>query len=230
MLSAVHEHNIQTPPYEFSEPSTLLFLTGAALSGKSTISSLVSSAISGCVLQSMDIMRLAAQDVEETKPEKDRNPFVYLGSCDSYSAIGDGSYSPESLIEGFNLYSSAVFGIAKKLIPKLEAQGAQNVLFEGVQLTPSLVRPHLTEKNRLIIVTSDDSRLKENRDKMFKDEAEMVERYSLPLLLLIQEEILRQSLELDQQYLLTVSNSGEYTQAVTQILQTLLSQEVIKKV
>lgn len=227
--SETKETTLQSPPYEFVEQGTLLFMTGVALSGKSTISPLVASAISGCVLQSMDVIRLAAQQIEEVKPERDRNPFVYLGSCDSYLAVGDGSYSDESLIEGFQFYSESVFRVAERMLPKLEAQGAQNVFFEGVQLTPKLLKPHLKGKNRLIVVTSDSEKLERNRNLLFHDDLGMVARYSVPILMLLQREIVQQGLELDQLQLISVANLGEYTETATQILEGLLSQEVIKK-
>jgi len=118
--------------YKFVKHNSHIYVTGAPITGKSTISSLVSSSIADCTWQNMDIIRLTAQMVEEQKPENERNPFVYFGSCDAYTTVGDGVFSPESLIEGFINYSEVVSSSLKFILPKLETQGASDVLFDGV--------------------------------------------------------------------------------------------------
>ena len=223
------EINIQSPDYKFIDPSTLLFLTGVPLSGKSTIAPLLTASISSCVLQPMDIIRLAAQEVENTKPIKERNPFVFLGSCDGYTAIGDGTYSDETLIKGFNAYSNAICALIVNMIPKLEVQGAQNVLFEGVQLTPSIVKPHLKKNNKLVVVTSTEKQLESNRNKLFGENSGLNERYSIKKLMLLQDEILRQSAILPNNQLLVINNIVNYVDTAKDIMSFLLDEEVINQ-
>jgi 2-phosphoglycerate kinase len=219
--------SINKPKYKLISSNTLVFISGAPLSGKSTIAPLVVSSIKGCTLQPMDIIRLLAQEVENQKPENERSPFVNYGSCDSYVALRDGSYSPESLIEGFNAYSEAVSSLLTKIIPKLEAQGVRDLLFEGVQLTPKIIRPYLHGNNKLIVITSNESQLASNRGKIFGKNQELLDRYSTDKLMLIQKEILRQANEISKHKVLRVENVGEYTDCVVEIIQFLLDEKVI---
>lgn len=207
---------------EFVNPKSLLFLTGAPLSGKSTIAPMISSSIEGCGQQSMDIVRLMAQELERLKPEPERNPFVQFGSCDSYSLIGNGSYSPESLVAGFNSYSEAVFSVLKIILPKLELQGVQNLLFEGVQLTPRQVEPYLVEGSKLIVVVSDSTRLEANRNKMFGNDEQMTKRYSTEKLLLIQDEILAQATKLAPENLIIINNTGSIGDSASAVINNLI--------
>ena len=216
------------PEFIFTNPNTLLFLTGAPLSGKSTIAPIIASSIEGCAQQSMDIVRLMAQEVEAHKSENERNPFVQYGSCDSYTLIGDGSYSPESLVDGFNEYSSAVTSLLTRIIPKLETQGVRNVLFEGVQLTPHILAPYLVDSNRLIIVTSSEEKLLSNRGKLFAEDHKLLDRYSIDRLLLLQDEILRQSRDIPSDKILCVDNTQDYRTTVSSIISSLLSGGVIQ--
>jgi 2-phosphoglycerate kinase len=219
---------IRSPEYRFTKQGTLIFITGVPLSGKSTIAPLVVSSIEGCTLQPMDIIRLVAQEIESHKPESERNKFVNYGSCDGYVAVGDGSYSPQSLILGFNAYSEVVCSPLRNIIPKLEVQGAQNVLFEGVQLTPSIVIPYLNGNSRLIIVTSDAHKLESNRRKMFGDNTELIERYSTDRLLLLQREIIRQSEQIPQDKSFCVDNTGDFRYTTAQILQFMCKTGIIE--
>ncbi|MBI2195481.1 MAG: hypothetical protein HYU48_00335 [Candidatus Levybacteria bacterium] len=219
---------IKGPEYSFTKQGTLVFITGAPLSGKSTISPLVAATIKSCALQNMDIIRLIAQEIDRNKPKSQRNPFVTYGSCDSYVFIGDGSYSPEHLIEGFNGYSEAVSSVLTGIIPKLELQGERNVLFEGVQLIPSFVSPYLTNNNKLIVIRSDASQINLNRHGMFAGNQELIDRYSTERILLLQEEILRQSRTIPQDKVFYVDNTGDYTDTVIKIIQFLLNSQVIK--
>lgn len=214
--------------YRFTKQGTLIFVTGVPLSGKSTIAPLITSLIEGCTLQPMDIIRLVAQEIESHKPEAKRNPFVNYGSCDAYLAIGNGSYSPQSLLLGFNYYSKAVASLLQVIIPKLEVQGVQNVVFEGVQLTPSVVAPYLCGNNRLIIITSSAQKLESNRRKMFGDNAELIKRYSTDRLLLLQEEILRQSREIPEGKVAYIDNIGDYRNTIAKTLQFLINTGIIE--
>ena len=218
---------VRGPEYSFVNPNTLLFLTGTPLSGKSTISLLVASNIEGCTIQSMDIIRLLAQERELQKPEKERNPFVKYGACDSFLFVGDGSYTPRSLIVGFNSYAQAVSSLLDRIVPGLEAQGAQKVLFEGVQITPQAAAPFLAGDNKLIIVTSDASKLESNRNKRYGQDAELVARYSIDRLLLLQGEIVRQGQELPPGKKFFIDNTGDYLNSVEGIIRFLLIEGVI---
>lgn len=215
--------------YAFARQGTILFLTGTPLSGKSTIARLLSSLIEDCFLQQMDILRIVAQDIENRKPESERNPFVNYGSCDSYMATGDGTYSPESLIAGFNAYSEVVSSYLDIVVPRLEVQNAQNLLFEGVQLTPSVVRQYLTNNNRIIILTSDALTLSVNRKKAFGNNTHLTDRYSTEKLLHLQEEIIRQSREIPKDKLTYVSNTGSYEETAIQIIHYLFDSHVIER-
>lgn len=218
---------VSQPEYSFINPNTILFLTGTPLSGKSTIAPLVVSVIQDCTVQNMDIIRILAQEMEMFKPESERNPFVKYGSCDSYVFVGDGSYSPQSLVNGFNSYARAVSSLLTGIVPRLEAQGTQRVLFEGVQLTPEIVSPLLTGNNRLIVITSNETRLSANRDKRYGKDRELLERYSLERLLLLQEEIIRQAQEIAPDKMFFVDNSGDYMDSTVRIIRLLLAEGVI---
>lgn len=224
----IGQQGIRGPEYMFSKEGTLIFMTGVPLSGKSTLAPLVAASIEGCSLQSMDIIRLVAQMIETFKPENERNPFVQRGSCDSYTLVGDGSYFPESLIEGFNQYAVAVSSVLRDVIPKLEIQGAQDVLFEGVQLAPRNVAEYLCGNNRLVVVTTNAKQVEHNRRKVFGDNDVLVSRYSTDKLLLLQDEIVRQSREITYGRVFKTENVGDYRLAVTAIMEFLLEAGVIE--
>jgi 2-phosphoglycerate kinase len=220
---------MKNPEYKFTNPDTILFMSGVPLSGKSTLAPLVASSIEGCTIQPMDIFRLIAQKLEEYKPENERSPFVWVGSCDSYVCIGDGRYTSENLITGFKEYAKKVSSVLDIVIPKLEVRGVTNIIFEGVQLTPENVAPYLTTRNnKLIIVTSSEKKLAENRQKLFGDNPELHEQFSNEKLLLLQSELLRQRQSLTEDSCFVVENTGEYSVAVDKIVQNLLESRIIK--
>lgn len=211
----------------FRKSESSIFLTGVPLSGKSTIAPLVAAQIEGCETQSMDVFRLFANAFEDLKPEADQNRFVRYGSCDSYLHIGNGEYSPDRLVEGFRKYALGVSSLLKIVYPSLEAQGARNLLFEGVQLTPEAVKDYLFGDNKLILVRAEVQRLRENRRKLYGDDQQMGERYSDERLLLIQDEIIRQSDQLSPNSYVIVDNTTDYTKVVEEITHFLLATEVI---
>jgi 2-phosphoglycerate kinase len=213
--------------YKFRNHNSLLFITGVPFCGKSTIASVIASLIKDCVYQSMDIIRLIAQLLEKTKAKNIRNRFVELGCCEGYTLIDDGAYSPNNLIKGYHIYSKSLFSIIKYIISKLEFQGVENVLFEGVQLMPSLVSQYLDNKNKLIVITSDTQNLIKNREKRFGKDKELIEKYSIDKLLLLQKEILRQSEKIPRHKLFIIENQGNYENTVYQILQFLQKTDVI---
>lgn len=220
--------DLKEAEYKFTKNNSRIFITGVPLSGKSTISPLIARNISDCTWQNMDILRLTAQMVEDQKPVELRSPFVNYGSCDSYKAIGDGSFSPESLIEGFNRYSEIVSDSLSFILPKLEAQGAKDVLFDGVQTTPDIVERHMNESTLLIILTSSELRLKKNAIKMFGDEQWLLDRYSPDKLMLLQKEILRQAKDFPKDKLLIVDNSGKISGSAHKIMDFLLFSGMIE--
>ena len=221
---------MEKPKYKFVHPDTVLFLTGIPLSGKSTLCPLISSSIEGCTLQSMDIFRLFSQEFENRKPEKIRNPYVKFGSCDSYIHIGKGKYTPRNLIIGFNRYAEVVSSLLSVVLPKLEAQGVKNMIFEGVQLTPSIVFPYLKNNNKLIILTTNEKKIVQNRAKIFGKDPVLLERYSNEKLFLLQKEILKQSQKLPANSFYIVSNSGEYLKTANKIIDYLLNTKVIEEI
>lgn len=214
--------DLKEAEYKFTKNNSRIFITGVPLSGKSTISPLIARNISDCTWQNMDILRLTAQMVEEQKPVELRSPFVNYGSCDSYKAIGDGSFSPESLIEGFRRYAEIVSDSLGFILPKLEAQGAKDVLFDGVQTTPDIVKRHMNDSTILVVLTSSESRLRKNSIKMFGNEQWLLDRYSPDKLMLLQNEILRQAKNFPQDKLLIVDNSGKISGSAHKIMDHLL--------
>lgn len=226
-----NRYALHGPAYEFSKPGTLLFMDGSPLCGKSTVAPLVAANIAGCALQNMDIIRLAAQEVDAQGPGGETDPVLNFGSCDSYQAIGDGSYSPESLIEGYRRNSEAICRLMHKIVPGLEAQGAADVFFEGVQLLPDIVAPYLSASNKLLVMTSSGDGFDRNREKLFGREAtDLHERYSTDRLLLIQGELLRQSAGLPPDQVFRVDNSHDFVAAASSILDFLQATEVIRPV
>lgn len=213
--------------YRFASPNTLLFVTGAPFSGKSTLAPLIAASIEGCGLQSMDIIRLVAQEMESQKPESARSPFVNYGSCDSYLAIGDGAFSPKSLIQGFNEYSQVMGTILEKIIPKLELQGARDVLFEGVQLTPLIVEQYLRRNGKLIVIVTNPLKAASNRDHLIAGNKELMERYSIERLILIQKEILEQAKRIPQDKIIYIDNLWNIEVATSRAITRLLELGVI---
>ena len=220
--------DLKEAEYKFAKTNSRIFITGVPLSGKSTISPLIARNISDCTWQNMDILRLTAQMVEEQKPIELRSPFVNYGSCDSYKAIGDGSFTPQSLIEGFRRYSEIVSDSLSFILPKLEAQGAKDVLFDGVQTTPDIVKRHMNDSTILIVLTSSESRLKKNATKMFGEEQWLLDRYSPDKLMLLQDEILRQTKDFPKDKLLIVDNSGKISCSSHKIMDFLLFSGMIE--
>lgn len=213
--------------YKIESPNTRLFITGVPLSGKSTLTPLLNAKIEGISSQNMDILRIVAIAMENLKPEPERDIFVTKGSCDSYLLIGDGKYSPPSLIEGYKKYSQAVCELLKIVIPQLEAQGAQNMIFEGVQLMPSLIAQYLNSNSRLIIVLSNPTMLKANAMKIFGQEEGLLERYNSERLIILQEEIQKQGLELPSRMVIQVENDSTPDYAAQVILAYLQAEGII---
>lgn len=217
------EHNYPVTPdmRRFKEPETLLFLNGAPLSGKSTIASFLGSRILDCTVQSMDMIRLISCSRNRTLPPALREPTLEYGSCDSYRAIGDGSYSRDALLGGYRQYSRATCHLLNDIIPGFEAQGTGSVVFEGVQLLPEIIGEYLVSnvKNNFIMVKSTEKKLDANRVMKYGAQPSLLtERYSTDKLLLIQSEIIAQAQLLPSEQVLTVQNTGTYVEAVDQII------------
>ena len=219
---------MKIPRYRFKFPNTVLFITGIPLSGKSTVTPLVAADIEGCATQSMDIFRLLSQEFENRKKPSSRNSFVKYGSCDSYQNIGNGKYTPKNLVIGFNKYAEAVSSILPFVLPKLEAQGVRDMIFEGVQLTPLIVEPYLRNRNKLIILTTNEARLNLNRTKLFGDDREMLERYSTDKLFILQNEIIKQSKQINTSSFTLVKNNNDYHTTANVIIEFLEKADVIE--
>lgn len=219
---------MKIPRYRFKFPNTVLFITGIPLSGKSTVTPLVAADIEGCATQSMDIFRLLSQEFENRKKPSNRNSFVKYGSCDSYQNIGNGKYTPKNLVIGFNKYAEAVSSILPFVLPKLEAQGVRDMIFEGVQLTPLIVEPYLRNRNKLIILTTNEARLNLNRTKLFGDDREMLERYSTDKLFILQNEIIKQSKQINNSSFTLVKNNNDYHTTANVIIEFLEKADVIE--
>jgi 2-phosphoglycerate kinase len=222
---------MQKPEYKFKHDDSVIFITGVPLSGKSTISPLVAASIEGCTVQPMDIFRLISQKIESMKPECEQNPFVQAGSCDSYVFVGNGSYSPKSLIEGFREYSAAVASVLEIVMPELEKQGVRNIIFEGVQLTPEYVETYLEKgNNALFVISANKERLEANRAALFGSDEAMRERYSTEKLLLLQSEIERQAGQLvGGRVNIVENNDDDYTKAAENVLKMLLENDIIER-
>lgn len=229
MFGVMKIKKMKNAKYRFSKDGTLVFITGTPLSGKTTVAHLVASLIEGCTLQSMDIMRLIAQEMENRKAKVRQNLFVRYGSCDSYRIIGDGSYSVNCLLKGFNNYAEAVSSVLRFIVPNLEVQGAYNVLFEGVQLIPNAVKQYLQKNNKLIILTARARKLESNRKKIFKDDPELTKRYSNNKLLLLQNEIIAQGEKIKKDKVFFVENAHDCENTANKIIFFLLKTSVIEK-
>ena len=219
---------MKPPRYRFKFPNTVLFISGIPLSGKSTVTPLVATDIEGCATQSMDIFRLLSQEFENRKKLSDRNPFVKFGSCDSYQNIGKGEYTPKNLVIGFNKYAEAVSSLFPLVLPKLEAQGVRDIIFEGVQLTPLIVEPYLRNRNKLIILTTKEERLNLNRTKIFGNDKQLLERYSTDKLFILQNELIKQSKQINNSSFTLVENIDDYHITANIIIDFLEKADVIE--
>ena len=221
---------IQGSKYSFVYPNTLIFFTGAPVSGKSTLTPLLTASIENCVMQPMDVVRLLSQEFELLKPKPQQNPFVFYGSTDAYTQIGNGSYSSDSLIRGFKEYSMAVTQLLFSLFAKLNPEDIENMIIEGVQLMPEIVAPFLNRSgNKLIVLTSTEEQIALNRQKVFGDNQRLHEKYSTDKLMLIQNELVDQSKKISKNKALVTQNIGSYEDTIQIILQFLVNSGSIKK-
>lgn len=210
MYGVRFNQEVRGPKYEFSNTGSLVFVTGAPMSGKSTVSPLISSAIENCSSQNMDVFRLLMGREDEGLPAEQRNPVLQYGSCDSYLAVGSGEYSEESLIEGFCRNSAAICAPLEYVIPKLEVQGAQNMLFEGVQLLPSIVSRYMRSNpnSRYLVITSSGDAYDERRDAMFRGaDYEFGRKYTRERLQAIEGHIIEESGQLPEGTVYVLDNS-----------------------
>ena len=216
--------------YIFTKPGTSIFLTGAPLSGKSTLSQIIVSSIRDCAIQNMDIIRLINIKLEELKSPQKRNRFCKYGSCDSYIYVGDGSYSDESLIKGFQKNSKSICSVLKYIMPNLEKQGVMNVIFEGVQLNPGIIKKYLINNNKLIIISTDERQFRQNGQKLYRQEPDLRKKYNPGRLILVQKNIIKQSKDITKSKVIYINNLKSYQRAAGQILKTLEKLKVIKKI
>lgn len=218
--------------FTFSQEGSLIFVTGAPLSGKSTIAPLVTSSIDGCSMQNMDIFRLMMGREDEMKADSQKDAVLQFGSCDSYMTIGDGEYSEQSLIEGYIRNSRAVCKPLDYVIPKLEVQGAQNILFEGVQLLPSIVRKFMqtNQNSRFVIVTSTAEDLEARRGLLYTGEGyEFGRKYTSDRLELISHYLVSEAQQLPYKRVCVVDNSSTCVDAAEEVLGFLQTSGLITK-
>ena len=102
------------------------------------------------------------------------------------------------------------------------------MLFEGVQLTPSIVSPYLTDDSRLIVVTSSEEQLERNRYKLFGNNPQLQERYSTEKLVILQNEILRQAKESGSDRIILVDNIQDVRETAAGIISALLKQQILQ--
>jgi 2-phosphoglycerate kinase len=171
----------------------------------------------------MDIVRIFAQMIEEQKPKLKRNKFVQFGSCDSYTLVGDGTLSNSNIIEGFKLYSQAVFEPVKQILPKLETQGCEHLILEGVQIAPDLVSSYLSESARLVVITASLGQLTRNKAQIFGDNKVLESRYSNEVLSLVQNEVIRELEDLKPGNYAVFENDKKPEDCRDEILDYLLS-------
>lgn len=217
----------QTKQYKFNTGGTIIFLCGAPLVGKSSVASQLVSKIQDCSLQSMDIVRLFAQEYENLKPKSEQNDFVQLGSCDSYKLIGDGKYSPETLIEGYKKYAASICSHLSFIISRLEVQGAHNVIFEGVQLLPECIVQYLKGNNVFIELIGTKANFERNKNALFGRDQNLQKRYETEKLLVIQEEISKQRKRFNDKMSFVITMNSSIEQVVNDILGELKQRDVI---
>jgi 2-phosphoglycerate kinase len=216
--------------YVFSKPHNVIFITGAALSGKTTLAPMITKNIDNCVVQHMDIVRLLSQDVERRKPKKEQTEFVFYGSADSYELVGDGSYSKENLIKGFRIYSQKVSEMLFNIFPKLNPEDVENIIFEGVQLMPELVAPFLDKPGyKLIVLTTTEKQFEINREKTFKDHP-AGNLYTNEILMTIQGEIVRQAKKITSPQVHIIEPKASLNEAVADALGFLIKSDTITQV
>ena len=92
------------------------------------------------------------------------------------------------------------------------------------------MQPYLTENNKLVIVTTNAAQLDKNLSKLFREEPEMLARYSIEKILLIQEELLNQAETLEGNKVLTITNTADLSSPVNKILNFLSSTKVIEPI
>jgi len=115
------------------------------------------------------------------------------------------------------------------VLPKLEAQGVKDIIFEGVQLTPKNISKYLkNSQNKLIIIKSNRERLLKNRDKLFGNNQTMINRYNLDRIMLVQEEIIKQTLKLERDKFFIAENNNDYLETVKSILKYLEEYGIVR--
>ena len=82
----------------------------------------------------------------------------------------------------------------------------------------------------MIIVTAGEDQLRKNRNKLFRDDQELLERYAIERLLLLQKEILRQSREIDPDKIVIVGNNLDVGSAASQVLSSLFFSGTIEAI
>lgn len=220
---------VKMKKYKLNQRSSKLFIVGPPLIGKTTLASHLTSIIIDMPVVSMDIVRIFAQLIENEKLAKLRNKFVQYGSCDSYTLVGDGTFKKENIINGYKAYAKAVFNPITNVIPKLETQGCENVIFEGVQLMPELVAPYLGKNCKLIVLKSNPDRFNQSKKNLFEDNKILHNRYNNVALSTIQTEILKQASKIDSCHCIVIDNSFDKNTLITNVIKVLKEMDFINE-
>jgi len=114
-------------------------------------------------------------------------------------------------------------------ITRFYSSQTRDVVFEGVQLIPDIVQEHLNKNSRLILITSTEKRLSENAKRMFGEEKWLLDRYSPEKLLLLQNELIRQTKTFPKDQLIIIDNSGEILDSAIEIMNYLLTSGEIER-
>ncbi|OGE31902.1 hypothetical protein A2631_02130 [Candidatus Daviesbacteria bacterium RIFCSPHIGHO2_01_FULL_44_29] len=221
---------INTLKYKFTNKGSVLFIAGAPLSGKSTITSLLAQQIEDSCIQHMDIIRLISQQIESLKPRSARNELVYLGSTDAYKKIGTGEYSKENLIAGYRLYSDGVVQHFLPILDKLNDQDVSTLIIEGVQILPSLIEKYTNLQNfYYVLITASPDGYKIHLDKLFKS-LYLKNKYSVSKLIAIQEYLIKEVELLPESKKTIIKNEKDLGFVVSAILQKLKDRNFIEDI
>ncbi len=216
--------------YKFTAQNTIIFIAGAPSSGKTILAPLVSFEIENCIVQHMDIIRMLSEHLTLQNGRLKENKLVSSSSVDAYTQIGDGSYSPKNLIEGYKLYSQIITKHFLPVIAKLNPEDVNNMILEGVQLMPELLKDILSQTNTyLFVLTANKEHYKKNAKCRFVTD-ELRTKYSPKKLKLIEVELVSQANALPTNNYTIIPNSKMVQNTVNKVLQCLLEKNIISRI
>lgn len=187
------ETNLPVLSYKFTDQETNIFIAGAPLSGKSSFAPLLAACIQGAIPQNYDIFRGILIADDDQLPPSQQDKFLRLGSCDAFSALDDGRYTPGRLIEGYRQHAKAMCKPLGVLFSSMSIQGSCNVIFEGVQLSAENVSPFMRPEDVYMVLTASDKQFLDRISKRYGNDIDLRTRYSADRLSLVQDEIVAQA-------------------------------------